>query len=70
MAEFDGNVPHGEKYSQSLFWHLYAKADECRVYSLRITLISYFFGFCLIGYVVFENLIWVVKYVLNSITAG
>jgi len=61
MAEFDGGVHVGEKYSSSIFWHLYWIIDKSRSSYLSLTLIFYFCGFLFIGIVVIENFIWVAK---------
>ena len=66
MAEYGERVKKGETYSQSLFWHIYWDVDSKRMVSFAVTLCFYVVGFCLIGYVVFENLVWVTKYLIGS----
>lgn len=67
MEIYGGRVLSGEAYSQSIFLHLHLKVDKCRSNSFLITLLFYIIGFCLIIYVVIENLIWVVKYVFPKV---
>jgi hypothetical protein len=62
---YEPRVLTKDEYSKMIFWHLFDKVNESRLVSFRFTLICYIIGFLLIGIVVYENLIWVLKHLLS-----
>lgn len=58
-----------EEWNQSLFWHVFWSADRKRQIAYYCSLLMYFLGFILIGYVVVQNLYWVMAHTIFQVNA-
>lgn len=58
-----------QEWNQSLFWHIFWSADRKRQVAYYATLLLYFIGFILIGYVVLQNMYWVMLHAIFSVNA-
>ncbi|MBF4349439.1 hypothetical protein EAY19_25690, partial [Vibrio anguillarum] len=61
ILEEEGRVYEGKEYMQSVFWHLYWKADRARKTAYIVCCACYAVGFMLISVVFVQNFWWVLK---------
>ncbi|HFQ5342804.1 hypothetical protein NX014_21980 [Vibrio vulnificus] len=61
MREEEGRIYEGKEYMQSVFWHLYWKADRARKTAYIVCCACYAVGFMLISVVFVQNFWWVLK---------
>jgi hypothetical protein len=67
MAEQEGSISQGKKFTQGVFWDLHWHADRERKGMLYCCLAAYVAGFILISLVFIQNLVWVITNIVSSL---